>query len=133
MKTNAFTLLEIIIAMLILSIVTAGVYGLFITNYKLLTMAKHNLQAVNQAAKVMEKMRMYVSANDNYPEHAREALALGTHDGAYINTNLDLPVVPVIDGVRGQQWDYTVSETRDDRDNLTDLRRATVSVRWDEL
>lgn len=123
MKNNAFTLLEIIVAMLILSIVTAGTYGLFVTNYKFLTEAKHRLQAVNQASTVLERLRMYVSESENLPTDAGTVLTVATH----APTEIELGSTPTMEGVTGE-WDYVVSDVAH-----TDCKKVTVTVKWGEV
>lgn len=124
MKNNAFTLLEIIIAMLILSIVTAGTYGLFVTNYKFLIEAKHRLQAVNFANTVLEKLRMYVSENPDLPVNAGVALEPGEHSP----NDIGLDSIPSIDGIEDKEWTYSVSDVTD-----TDCKKVIVKVSWDGL
>lgn len=135
MKTNAFTLLEIVISMLILSIATAGVYGLFVTNYKLLTMAKHDLQAINQAGKVIEKLRMYVAEVmvPELPEHASLVFLAGNHISVPGPDNDDfnrmiLTDTPDIPGTTGQEWSYSV----EDNISSTDCKKVIVTVRRNE-
>lgn len=126
---SGFTLLEIVIAMLILSIVTAGTYGLFVTNYKFLTEAKHRLQAVNQASTVLERLRIYVSSHSDVPVGAGEAFSNGT-SGMQSPTVIGLGGQPEIEGaVTGSQtWDYVVSDVAH-----TDCKKVTVTVRWGEV
>lgn len=48
-NTSAFSLLEIVIAMLIISLVVAGLFGLFITSHNFIGNAGHRLQAAQYA------------------------------------------------------------------------------------
>lgn len=128
MRSRGFTLLEIVVSMIILSIVVAGAYGLFVSNYKLLTDAKHRLQAVNQAATVMEKLKSYVSADPNLPANAGEWGALKTGTNYSPQTQIGLDAVPFITGVSNPQWKYSVENVTG-----TDIKKVTVIVNWDEV
>ena len=119
-----FSLLEIIIAMLILSIVTAGSFSLYVTSQKHLTGAEQRLDAVNKAATVLEKLRFYVSENPDYPVNADNALAYGEGLSPTI-IGLD----PQPGEMNNGQWFYEVT---DDEDPTTDWKVVTVAVTWDE-
>jgi prepilin-type N-terminal cleavage/methylation domain-containing protein len=137
MKNKGFTLLEIVISMLILSLVVAGAYGLFVSNYRLLVDAKHRLQAVNQAAAVMEKLKSYVSADPNLPINAGNALKTGdlNDDGVVDATDVHLPqseigllASPFMTEVANQKWNYKVEDV-----SGADIKKVTVTVNWDNL
>lgn len=124
---SGFSLLEIIIAMLILSIATAGTYGLFVTSYKFITEAKQRLQAVNQAAKVLERLRMYVRADD---------LGNALNPGTYLPSSpspwpTELSSSPTFDsGITGN-WNYSVSNVDATATPLT-CKRVSVQIIWGE-
>lgn len=140
MKNNAFTLLEIIIAMLILSMVTAGTYGLFVTNHKFIIEAKHRLQAVNYAIAVAEKLKMYVSENPELPENAGVALEPGEHSP----NDIGLDGIPSIDGIEDKEWSYVVTDMPSIEGVVeggkylvadlpkTEFKKVTVTVKWSE-
>lgn len=138
MKSNAFTLLEIIVAMLILSIVTAGTYGLFVTNYKFLLEAKHRLTAVNQAGMVLEKLRVYVTANTIpiLPVGAETAFQgdingdgnVDEHD-KHLPSSIGLDEHPDIETGMSGAWYYLVSEVPDTN---SECKKVTVDVVWSE-
>lgn len=134
MKSTAFTLLEVIISILILSIVTAGTYGLFVTNYKFIIEAKQRLQAVNQASAILEKLRMYVSEDPVGPLIGAE-LSNGTH----FPKDIGLDDMPDIDGVSDNESSYIVEDINWDVEGdqalaiaPIDIKKVTVTVKWNE-
>jgi prepilin-type N-terminal cleavage/methylation domain-containing protein len=60
---KAFSLLEIVVSMLILSVAIAGNLALVNSSYKLLDQAKEKLKAANTAAGAMEQLRNGVRAD----------------------------------------------------------------------
>lgn len=141
MKNNAFTLLEIIIAMLILSMVTAGTYGLFVTNHRFIAEAKHRLQAINQATAVAERLKMFVSEVPISEVINGNELLSGEHSPS----DIGLESEPSIEGVTDKQWNYTVTdmplveEVIDEGAKAvaigppnTEFKKATITVKWNE-
>lgn len=63
MKNTGFTFLEIVVSMLILGIVVAGTVGLFTTANKFIANQRRTNQAYNQASRILEQLRYYVSAD----------------------------------------------------------------------
>lgn len=118
--------MEIIISMLILGIVTAGTYGLFVNSHKFIIEAKQRLQAVNQAGTVLEKLRMYVSEDPDHPENAGEALKV--KEDPYSPTVIGLGETPDAEALTNPQWDYLVEKVPG-----TDCSKVTVTVSWEEL
>ena len=77
LKTNqyfisckGFSLLEIVIAMLILSLVVAGLFGLFVSSSKFITESRHRLQALEYAKMVAENLKVYVTEDPGTPQGA---------------------------------------------------------------
>lgn len=123
MKKEGFTLLEIIVSMMILSIVVAGSFGMMVTTNKMLVNAEHRLQAVNQGQAVLEKLRSYVSAEPVNPDPfdtvncPHDPVNMGLFNGPPSISNVDAP-----------KWEYGVSSVSGSR-----CRHVDVTVTWGEL
>lgn len=126
MKESGFTLLELIISILILSIVVLGSTFLMISVNNQVDTAKHRLQAFNQAQAVVDKLRFYVSEDPDYPTDAGTILP----DTA---TNLSpgqitgLTTNPIIPGINLPLWSYDVNLV-----SSTDCKMVNVIVTWEE-
>jgi len=59
----AFTLVEIVIATVILAIAVLGVMSAFISGTKLVAASKYRLQAINYAQQILENLRQEVRAD----------------------------------------------------------------------
>lgn len=130
-KSRSFTLLEMIIAMLILSLVTAGIVGLFISSYKFIIQAGRRLQAINYGRQVAETLKVYVSAANIAPAPA----IAGTGPGCVLDegTNPHNPTaigLPTFDipGITGETCTYTVDEDVTAGGVNTTLEEATITV-----
>lgn len=141
MKNTAFTLLEIVIAMLILSMVTAGTYGLFVTNHRFIAEAKHRLQAINQATAVAERLKMFVSEVPISEVINGNELLPGEH----LPSDIGLESTPSIDGVTDKEWSYVVTdmpsiegvgeegeEVVTDFPFVAEFKKATITIKWSE-
>ena len=126
MKKEGFTLLEIIVSMLILSIVVAGSFGMMVTTNKLLVNAEHRLQAVNQAQAVLERLRMYVSADPNNPAGSGGAFDIKPDHNP--SDEIGLSPGPDIPGVNSPAWSYNVAQVLGSR-----CRQVEVTTTWEEL
>ncbi len=127
MKNDGFTLLEVIVAMLILGIVIAGSFSLLHSNQRLLKEAKQRLQAVNQAGAVMEKLRLYVNEAPVYPEQqVGSALSIGS-DG-HSPAEIGLAEIPLLEMTESGTWNYLVEEVPGTNG---ECKRVKVSVNWE--
>lgn len=124
MKREGFTFLEIVVSMLIFGIVVAGTMGLFITANKHIVNQRHRSQAYNQALKVLEQLRYYVSADPNNPTHAGEAF----NDGGHSTSLIGLGGTPDMSGVNNPQWSYSVTDVTG-----SNCKEVTVTVSWEEV
>lgn len=125
-SSRGFSLLEIVIAMLILSVVVAGIFSLFITSTKFINEAGHRLQAINYARMVAENLKVYVSADPDTPSGAGTALGNGTHDN-YTDSGITLLPRDAIVGATGQACTYRVEEI-----GTSGMKRVTITVSWNE-
>lgn len=123
-STKGFTFLEVIIAMIILGLVVAGMFGLFTTAHKLIVEAGHRLQAVQQAKMAMEQLKLYVSADPNIPTNADLAFVNGDH----VLGDIGLLPAPEITGVNNQAWSYFVRRPIPG----WDIKEVTMRVTWTE-
>lgn len=118
MNKSGFTLLELVVSMLILSITVAGSFGLITTCYKKINEAKLELQAVNQAATILEQLKTYVRDDDV----GNNAFTEGDHNSL---TDIGLGIEPEIQNVSSKEWEYSVGT---DGDN----KIVTATVKWEE-
>jgi prepilin-type N-terminal cleavage/methylation domain-containing protein len=67
METKAFTLVEIIVAMLILGLIVGGMFAVFVGGKKIVIRAGHKTEAINLARQRMEelKSRAYASVDES--------------------------------------------------------------------
>lgn len=125
MKNKGFTLIEIVVSMLILSLVVAGSFSLYVTANGQVNNAKHRLQAVNQAMGVLERLRYYVSVDSNNPENSDQALSVNTGISPEL---IGLPAEPDISDVSLPRWYYDVKTV-----SGSNCKEVSVSVKWEEI
>lgn len=138
-SSRAFSLLEIVIAMLIIGLVVAGLFGLFVTSHGFIGNAGRRLQAIQYARRVAETLKVYVSASNTPPAPA----AAGTGPGAALDEIMhpasrtpDLIGLPnTITTNNGTVLTCTYNVDEDVEvvpGTPTTLERATVTVSWTE-
>lgn len=126
--SSGFSLLEIVVAMLILSLIVAGTFGLFVTSHKFISEAGHRLQAIEYARMVAENLKIYVTADMG------TNLSSGTPPGAgnvWSGTNptaapLNFPSFGNI--IPGATCNYSVSN------NIPgpNMKQVAINVNWTE-
>jgi Tfp pilus assembly protein PilV len=130
-NSRSFTLLEVVIAMFILSLAVAGIFSLFATNYRYIIEAEHRLQAVKYGSMVAENLKVYVTADQGTDS------TTGTPNGASVvwgGTNptsapLNLPNSnTVITNASNQTCTYAITNVA----GATGLKQANITVTWDE-
>lgn len=121
-NSRGFSLLEIVIAMLILGLVTAGLFGLFTTSYGFISKAGRRLQAVNYGREVLETLKIYVSANSATPVNA---------GSAFTNSNFSAIGLNASNTFGGISFSRSYNVTNDPL-NATGLRQVRVTVNWNE-
>lgn len=135
-SSRAFSLLEIVIAMLIIGLVVAGLFGLFVTSHGFIGNAGRRLQAIQYARRVAETLKVYVSADPNTPAGA------GTVDGHALD-EITLPLfhTPDLVGLPNTittndgtvlTCTYNVDEDVTVGATTTTLEAVAVRVRWTE-
>ena len=115
MNKNGFSLLEIIIAMLILSITVAGSFALFVTSHKFLADAGRRLYAIERGNAFFEKLQKYVSADSAYSGQVFNVVNV---DKEGFGSPLDIVKDPQM------EIKYKV----DERDDDNGLQRVTIRV-----
>lgn len=118
MKKSGFTLLEIIVSMLILSIVVAGSFGLFTTANNIIAKERRREQAYQQAAAILERLRYYVYEGPDSPLNNNDTYS-----------NLDQVELRnlEISGDNEPLWEYTVSDVKG-----TECKLVTAKISWEE-
>lgn len=134
---NGFTLLEIIVAMLIISTLTAGILGSIIYADSIVREAALKIMAVNYARSALDKLNNYVAADyatlvTSFPDLATDnlidPLSAGDHDST---TNLAICGLPA-------EYNGDLTYTVIDRDidaianNGNEYKEVTVTVSWDK-
>lgn len=130
---SGFSLLEVVISMLILSIVVPGAFAMVVTTQKQLNGAKNRYQAQIQAETILEGLRNYVSADTSTTANTG---GVATDEGVFAdlqhdNSSLDWifdnnPIVPI--SATNAVWSYTVADA-----TSSNCRMVTVTVSWEEL
>ena len=109
---TGFTLLEILVSLLILSIVITGIISVFISSKRYTVRSRHRLQATSLARQILA---------DLYKEVRQDTWDTGRLRGNYSEQGT-IYIDPIT-----YTWNLTVS-------NVTgyDYRRVTVNVTWNE-
>lgn len=135
MNRKGFSLLEVIVSALILSIITIGSFTMLITAREKLNEALIRLQASNQAETVLEKLRWYVCADTNpspYSGPSTNAGGVLTTEGAFTDgshspTDINLSASPDMPDIAySPVWGYDVSIV-----SGSNCRQVEVVVGWD--
>jgi len=129
--SRSFTLLEIVIAMFILSVAVAGVFSLFATNYKYIIEAEHRLQAVHYGSMIAESLKVYVSADPANPTGANNALIAGNAK-AYTLSGVNIAPVNAFTGISTINAPTCTYNIADNASGATGLKEAKITVTWDE-
>jgi prepilin-type N-terminal cleavage/methylation domain-containing protein len=119
MNKSAFTLLEVMVSVLILSMAVAGNFALLVTAKGFQTNAEHRYQAVCQAQTVVDKLRYYVSSDPS--------IAL-VDDPNHLVQDAGISDTLSISNVVNKNWGYKV-----DTVGATGGKDVTVKVSWEEI
>ncbi len=109
MKLNALTLIEIVIAMVILSLVLLGMTGVFITGKRYLKRAQYKQEALNFTRQKLEELEA-LDFNDS-----------GLNAGTYAE------ILP-----NGWGITWKIIDQHLDSDTSPDRKNVTVAVHWQE-
>lgn len=122
--------MEIIVAMLIMSLVVAGLFGLFVTSHKFIIEAGHRLQAINYARQVAETLKVHVIAEPSPITGIGPPLSTVTPHNPSSSTPNDLGLPSdFITGITGETCTYTVSPNPQ---GTIDLKQVTITTTWTE-
>ena len=126
MKQSGFTLLEILVAMLVLSIGLLGLAGLMASSMRNNLCASHRTQATWMAYDIIDRMR------------ANRASAIAGNYATDLGTPVACTVAAPTGTVHAQDiaaWKSQLAcvlPTGDGSILVTDAARATVVIRWDD-
>lgn len=118
MKNSGFTLLEVLVAMLILVIAAAGIFSVFTFTKRSTNIPGSQFQAMNLTRQTAEELRDQVRYD--YYSTGMGNLTEGTYSESVNIGNLP--------GTRT----YIVSNYDLDGDGIAESRKVTVTVNWDE-
>jgi type IV pilus modification protein PilV len=114
-NANGFTLVEVLVAMVVIATVVLGFSAMSVSTIKADTTSSHTSTAMALAQAKLEDLRVLRRTNAAWTE------------GKHTETNL------YEDGTSGTGGRYTrVWEVDNDYANFTDLSRVTVTVSWDD-
>lgn len=119
MGRKGFTLLEIMVSMVILSIVVPGIFCTIMYATKIKEESKRLIQAVNQAQTMIERTR--AETWFTYPLGTSPALSIGTH----VPGEVGLSSTPAITNASSSDWYYEVSQ-------IGGFKKGVVTVTWEE-
>ncbi|MFA5144988.1 MAG: prepilin-type N-terminal cleavage/methylation domain-containing protein [Candidatus Omnitrophota bacterium] len=125
MRKKGFTLIEVVVAMIIILITLTGLIHLFVAGKKLI-LHSHARMTVGELGKVfMDPLQMQVR-QDTW-DVAGNSLLIVTGADSTTWTG-------AAEGLNGIDFtpDYTVARVKDASSNDTGLRRVTVTVQWEE-
>ncbi|MDD5078941.1 MAG: prepilin-type N-terminal cleavage/methylation domain-containing protein [Candidatus Omnitrophica bacterium] len=116
-KNNGISLVEILVAMLLLSLVMIGLVNVFITSKRLLMRGQSKITALEFARSFIEPLNNAIR-QDTW-NHANNDLRLGTRTGPY----------QVINGINYTSV-YNVTDVP--APSAANLRRVKVDMRWND-
>jgi len=120
-----FTLIEILIAFIIMAVATTGLFASFVAAKKYVSRSRHRLAAVNAARMILEDLRAYVDQS----RWTDSSNLLTCPGGGSCLGNYNLPAdYPV-----GTPWNWSANYTSIPVNVSTaQMRRVTVNIHWDE-
>ncbi|MBU4140989.1 MAG: type II secretion system GspH family protein [Candidatus Omnitrophica bacterium] len=125
MNKRAFTLIEVIVSALILTLATGGVLFIFSTEKGAVSRTGRRMQAMDFARQTLEQLRNKVGA-DTWPTGGD--ISAGTHT---TEAFLSLSGTELGDKFGGTR-EYTVTDKNPDVDAGIDYKEVTVEVKWTE-
>lgn len=118
-QKKGLTLLEVLIAMLVISILAAGMFGAFIGAQALFNRARHRIQAYNFAREIQERLRASYVYTDS-------KLDPGGHDVENIESEMGDVIIKGELASLGATLTYDVAEEPDG------YKEVTARVSWTE-
>ena len=126
--STGFTLLEIVIAFLILSVATAGLFSSFMAARKYVSHSRHRLAAANAARIILEDLKNSVR-QDTWNDNNNNPLACSSYP--CIKT-YNLPNVNPFNLPLGWSASYTIDQPAGLNINGIQMRQVTANVHWEE-
>ena len=125
---SGFTLLEIMVALVILTSAASGLFASFVAAQRYVSRSRNRLRAVNAGRMVLEDLRVYVNQS-NWDDEATNLLACpgGTYpcDKTYTLPPAEFPATP--------PWNWSAIYTVSQIDVAgIQMRQVTVNIQWDE-
>lgn len=128
MNKKAFTLLEILVSAIILTLVMAGVAGVFISGKRYILHARSRMAGGELGKYFLDPLQMYVSAGEK---------SSGAQDGWGQANNWLTNSTPSIGAQELNKVIYTptynISPVNDESGDDTGLRRVNVKIDWTEI
>lgn len=124
MEKRGFTLVEVIVASLILVFTVAGLLFVFSSERAALERAGRRIQAMDFARQTLEQLKNEVRADT----WLTGTLSAGTHN---TEAFLSLSDYKLGYNFSGNRW-YEVTDRNPDADAEIDYKEVTVTVDWDE-
>lgn len=114
---EGFTLIEVVIAALIITVMAAGMFGAFVGARYIFRRSRHKMQAFNFAREVQDKLRSNYIYTDSQ-------MSVKSHIEAELGSIIRGEMASLMD----TQLTYDVSEPA-----LDGYKKVTVRVNWDEI
>jgi prepilin-type N-terminal cleavage/methylation domain-containing protein len=118
MRNKGFTLVEIIVAMVVLALLSTGLFSVFVSSRYIVRRSRSRLVALEVAKNVIENKRQYIRANTWYLGNASDPL---NPTGAW--SAPDTTTYPP----------YSVRFKIDPGPSNTDYRKISVQVQWNDI
>jgi len=127
---SGFTLVEILIAFVILTTAVIGLSSSFVASHKYVKRSRHRLAAVNLARTILEDLKAHVR-QDTWTDDTSNLLACP--GASYPCTkNYNLPVMYPFNLPLGWSATYFIEQPPALDINGMQMRQVTVNIHWDE-
>lgn len=120
MKKKSFTLVEVIVAAVILALVVVGMFVVFKSGERFSVEDKQKVAATNLNRQVIEHLQS-LGAQD----FSSSELSAGRHNAAGLISDT------LADSVESPEFYYTVEDIDDDNDGTTDYKKVNVTYSWE--
>jgi prepilin-type N-terminal cleavage/methylation domain-containing protein len=142
LRKNGFTLVEVVVASILLAIVAAGIFSIIVSSKKIITSSSQRRVAIEVAETVLDNLRRYLGAdqwdNDTSPIYTTGGWSswYSLHDHT---TELSIAVSTVFDAsdfdnIYQGGWRYRIDpQLTQCAGGECDYRKAEVEVNWTEV
>lgn len=128
---KGFTLTEIIVAMLILSLAIAGIFGMFVMGRKPVAVIRRRAEGMNLAREATEELKSNINFNDFASFTSGDTSNTANDPGNFVPfTALSLPADFASNW--GGVWYYLIDNRDVDNDGTVDYKMISVKVEWNE-